>query len=61
LDYLPGQPWLHAGDVVFRRGGQEVFRLAGVSRPEIFRHVCQTAQSALVEVRNVLRQQAAVA
>lgn len=61
LDYLPGQPWLHSGDVVFRRGGQEVFRLAGVSRPEIFRHVCQTAQSALVEVRNVLRQQAAVA
>jgi hypothetical protein len=55
---LAGQRWLHCGEVIFKRGGQEVFRLSGVSRPEIFRHVCLTSQDALVSVRNVLREQA---
>ena len=31
---LPGQDWLHAGDLVFKRDGKEVFRLSGVSRPD---------------------------
>jgi hypothetical protein len=57
VDILPGQDWLHAGDLVFRRGGREVFRLAGVSRPDVFCHVCQTAQDALLSVRRVLEQQ----
>jgi hypothetical protein len=61
LEVLPGQQWLHAGNLIFRRGGQEVLRLAGVSRPEVFRRVCQTAQDALVSVRNVVQQQAAAA
>jgi hypothetical protein len=45
VELLPGQEWLHAGDLVFRHGGNEVFRLPGVSRPEVFRHVCLTARS----------------
>ena len=59
VEVLPGQQWLHAGNLIFRHGGQEVLRLSGVSRPEIFRHVCQTAREALLSVRNVVRQQAA--
>ncbi len=58
VEVLPGQQWLHAGELIFKRAGNEVLRLSGVSRPEIFRHVCQTAQDALVSVRNVVRQQA---
>jgi hypothetical protein len=58
VEVLPGQQWLHAGNLIFRRGGQEVLRLSGVSRPEIFRHVCQTSRNALLSVRNVVQQQA---
>ena len=46
VETLPGQAWLHAGELVFRRDGQEVFRLSGVSRPKIFRQVCLDAQNA---------------
>ncbi len=49
----PGQDWLHAGDLVFRRQGREVFRLSGVSRPEVFRQVCLKAQNALLSFRAV--------
>lgn len=48
VEVLPGQGWLHAGNLVFRCGGSEVFRLAGVSRPEVFRQVCLKARTALV-------------
>ncbi len=61
VEVLPGQEWLHAGDLVFKRGGNEVLRLSGVSRPEVFRHVCQTAQNALLSVRDAIQQQAASA
>ena len=45
---LSGQDWLHAGDLIFRRNGEEVFRLAGVSRPEVFRRLCLKARAAEV-------------
>jgi hypothetical protein len=61
VEVLPGQEWLHAGDLVFRHAGNEVLRLSGVSRPEVFQHVCQTAQSALLSVRDVVEQQVASA
>ncbi len=48
---LPGQAWLHAGDLIFRHGGNEVLRLRGVSRPEVLRHVCLTARNAFLYVR----------
>ena len=57
IEVLPGQDWLHAGDVVFRRGELEVLRLAGVSRPEVFRQVCLTGQTALLSVRTIVQRQ----
>jgi hypothetical protein len=59
IEVLPGQDWLHAGDLIFRRGEREVLRLAGVSRPEPLRQVCLRARTALLSVRNVLQQQTA--
>ena len=58
VQVLPGQEWLHAGELIFRRGGSEVFRLSGVPRPEILRHLCMTARTALVSVREVAQRQA---
>jgi hypothetical protein len=55
----PGQEFFHAGDLIFKRGGEEALRLCGVSRPEPFRQVCLKAQTALLSVRKVLEQQAA--
>ena len=56
---LPGQDWLHAGELVFRRDGGEVFRLSGVSRPEVFRQVCLKARRALLSFREATAQQPA--
>jgi hypothetical protein len=56
-EVLPGQAWLHCGDLRFLQGGREVFRLASVSRPAVFRQVCLKARTALVSVREVTRQQ----
>ena len=58
IELLPGQDWLHAGELVFRRDGSEVFRLSGVSRPEVFRQVCLKARRALLGFRDVATQQA---
>ncbi len=55
----PGQEFFHSGDVVFKRGSEEVLLLSGVSRPEPFRQVCLKAQTALRSVREVLEQQTA--
>ncbi len=44
VEVLPGQEWYPAGDLVFRNGQVETFRLAGVSRPETFRHTCLAAR-----------------
>ncbi len=46
VDVRPGQSWHHAGDLVFRSGATERFRLEGVSRPEAFRQVCLKAHFA---------------
>jgi hypothetical protein len=59
VEVLPGQQWLHAGDLVFRHAGNEVFRLRGVSRPDIFRQVCMTARNALAGVRSAILAQSA--
>jgi hypothetical protein len=48
---LPGQEWYPAGELIFRKGPVEVFRLSGVSRPEAFRQVCLKAHTAYVGVR----------
>jgi hypothetical protein len=59
VETLPGQAWLHAGELIFKRAGQEVFRLSGVSRPEVFRQVCLEAQNARLAVDRVLARQQA--
>jgi hypothetical protein len=59
IQVLPGQQWLHCGDLVLKRGGSEVLRLAGVSRPEVFRHVCLNTRGAFLSVREVTQKQMA--
>ncbi len=59
IEVLPGQEWLHAGDLVCRHGDVEVLRLAGIPRPEAVRQVCLNMRSALLSVRNVAERQAA--
>ncbi|MCE5302999.1 MAG: hypothetical protein LLF97_07805 [Planctomycetaceae bacterium] len=61
VDVLPGQAWLHAGDLVFLHHEHEVLRLAGVPRPETFRQVCLTAHTAHQSVRAVVERQASSA
>ena len=61
IEVRPGHAWLNAGDLVFLRDGQEVLRLPGVGRPEVFRMACVKAQTALVAVDRVLQDQQAVA
>jgi PH (Pleckstrin Homology) domain-containing protein len=40
IEVQPGQAWYHSGDLVFKLGNVETFRLEGVSRPEAFRETC---------------------
>jgi hypothetical protein len=57
----PGQAWYAAGDLVFRLGNLETFRLEGVSRPEAFKQVVWKAHLSHVSVQKILtRQMAAV-
>lgn len=51
IDVLAGQAWYDAGDLVFRRGATEVFRLEGVSRPAAFRQTCLKAHMARIGVK----------
>ena len=51
---LPGQAWYPAGDLVFRQGPIETFRLSGVSRPETFRQTCLKAQRSHVGVKRAM-------
>jgi hypothetical protein len=54
VDVLPGQEWFPAGDLIFRKGNVETFRLSGVPRPETFRQTCLKAQRAYGLVRQAL-------
>ncbi|HVT26827.1 MAG TPA: PH domain-containing protein [Lacipirellulaceae bacterium] len=46
-----GQAWFKAGDLVFRHGATETFRIWGVPRPETFRHTCLKANMSFVGVQ----------
>lgn len=46
----PGQAWFKAGDLVFRQGAVETFRIWGVPRPETFRQTCLKARMSYVGV-----------
>jgi hypothetical protein len=47
----PGQAWYKAGDLVFRQGTVETFRISGVPRPETFRQTCLKANMSFVGVQ----------
>ena len=49
-----GDEWYKSGDLVFRQGDVERFRLEGVSRPEAFRQVCWKSHQAYVGVQSAL-------
>jgi hypothetical protein len=51
VEVLPGQAWFPAGDLVFRLGAVETFRLPGVPRPEQIRQVCLKSQRSFVGVQ----------
>jgi hypothetical protein len=53
----PGQAWYHAGDLVFKLGNVETFRLDGVSRPDAFRAACVKANQAYVGVKRARERQ----
>lgn len=55
IDVQPGQEWYDAGDLVFRLGNVETFRLPGVSRPAAFRETCFKAHMAHVGVKRAVR------
>ena len=51
---LPGQAWYPAGDLIFRNGDVETFRLLGVMRPETFRRTCLKAHTSFVGVKQLV-------
>src|SRR5262245_45766490 len=51
VEVQPGQAWYHAGDLVFRLGNVETFRLEGVSRPAAFRETCLKSHVAYATVK----------
>ncbi len=53
----PGQAWYDAGDLVFKLGNVETFRLEGVSRPEAFRATCQKANLAHRQIKQIRARQ----
>ena len=59
VEILPGQEWFHAGELIFRKGKTETFRISGVVRPETFRHTCLKAQQAHVSVKAARSRQVA--
>jgi hypothetical protein len=56
----PGQAWFKSGDLVFRHGPTETFRIWGVPRPETFRHTCLKSQMSFVGVQHARQIGAAV-
>ena len=60
VDQLPGQKWFKAGDLIFKSGAVETFRLSGVPRPETFRHTCLKAHMSFAGVAKARAEGAAV-
>lgn len=54
----PGQEWFPAGDLVFRHGKLETFRLLAVQRPETFRRTCLKAQLSYASVKKAVAREA---
>lgn len=54
IEVLPGQAWYDAGDLIFKLGNVETFRLEGVSRPAAFRETCLKSHMAHAGVKRAL-------
>ena len=54
VEIQPGQAWYPAGDLIFRKGNVETFRLLGLTRPETFRQACLKAHQAYVSVKQAI-------
>jgi hypothetical protein len=59
IEVAPGQAWYSAGNLIFKQGAAETFRLEGVSRPEAFRSQCIKSHMAFVGVKKALKHAAA--
>lgn len=59
IEVAPGQAWYSAGNLIFKQGPAETFRLEGVSRPEAFRSQCIKSHMAYVGVKKALKNAAA--
>lgn len=55
IEVQPGQAWYDAGDLIFKLGNVETFRLEGVSRPAAFRATCLKSHMAHVGVKKARR------
>ncbi len=60
IQVLPGQEWYPAGDLIFRNGQVETFRLSGVPHPQPFRHTCLKARDGFVGVQKARDQGVAI-
>lgn len=60
IDVQPGQEWYPAGDLIFRNGQIETFRLLAVPHPEAFKHTCLKARAGFVGVQEARKAGAAV-
>jgi hypothetical protein len=56
----PGQEWYPAGNLIFRLGEIETFRLIGVAHPQPFAHTCLKANTGFVGVQQARAAGAAV-
>lgn len=54
VEILSGQAWYDAGDLVFRRDGRPVLRLASVVSPEMFRRTIWETRQAHLLLRPLL-------
>lgn len=57
IERRPGHHWFDAGDLVFKLGNIETFRLEAVSRPDSFRHTCLKAHAAYTGVKQAMARQ----
>ncbi len=60
LEVEPGQEWYPAGNLVFRLGEIETFRLAGVPHPQAFLQTCLKTHTGFVGVQQAREEGAAV-
>ncbi len=59
VEVAAGQEWYDAGNLIFREGKVERFRLEGVSRPKAFKQICMKSRNAFVGVQEALKHQVA--